>query len=161
MDWSTGNHPNDNGYRYVMAPEWYETIAPYVKASFQPVGPDITLSASSQIVACGSTEGFSYSLVPSNDIVRNAVDCYAALERPDGKLMFFDSSRRLTGTATPIARHVLLTSVPQSGFLFELPIAQNYPTGTYMLYLVTVRSFRNPWDFGAWTALASVKFVVE
>jgi lysophospholipase L1-like esterase len=161
MDRATGNHPNDNGYRYVMAPEWYETIAPYIDASFQPAGPEITLSARAQIVTRGSTEGFTYSLVPSNDLVRNAVDCYAALKRPDGQLVFFDSSWRLTGTETPVARRLLLTSLPRSGFLFELPITWNYPVGTYTLYLVTVRSLRNPRDIGAWTAYASVRFVVE
>ncbi len=161
MDWSTGNHPNDNGYRYVMAPEWCETITPYIEASFRPVGPKIAIDASVRVITRGSLEDFSYRLVPSNDLVRNAVDCYVAVKRPDGKLMFFDPSWRLTGVETPVARHILLTTLPRSGSLLELPIAQDYPMGTYTLYLVTVRSFRNPWDTSAWTAYASVQFVVD
>ncbi len=161
MSWSTGNHPNDNGYRYVMSPEWYETIAPYLKPSFQPVGPTISLGESAETVSRGSAEDFTYSLEPSNDLVRNAVDCYVALKRPDGKLLFVNSARQLTSAETPVARHALLTAIPRSGFLLDLHIAADYPLGAYTLYMVTVRSLRNPWDTGAWTGSASIQFEVN
>jgi len=161
MDWSTGNHPNDNGYRYVMAPEWCETIAPYLEPSFRPVGPKITIGESGQSVARGSVEDFTYSLVPSNDLVKNAVDCYVALKWPDGKLLFFNSSWQMTSAETPVARHVLLTALPRSGFLLDLPIAMDYPVGTYTLYVVTVRSLRNPQDTSSWTGYASIQFIVN
>jgi lysophospholipase L1-like esterase len=161
MDWATGNHPNDNGYRYVMSPQWYETIAPLLEPSFRPVGPKITLSESEENVTRGLLEDFSYALVPSNDLVKNAVDCYVALKRPDGKLLFFNSSWQLTSAETPAARGVLLDRLPRSGFLLELPIAMDYPVGTHMLYVVTVRSLRDPWITSNWTGFASISFEVQ
>lgn len=161
MDWVTGNHPNDNGYRYVMSPQWYETIAPYLEPSFRPVGPKITLSESEERVIRGSLEDFSYALVPSNDLVKNAVDCYVALKRPDGKLLFFNSSWRLSSAQIPAARGVLLDRLPRSGFLLELPIAMDYPLGTHTLYVVTVRSLRDPWITSNWTGFASISFEVQ
>jgi len=161
MDWATGNHPNDNGYRYAMSPEWYATIAPYVDPSFQPVGPALALREIGQSVTRGSFEDFSYSLVPSNDLVRNAVDAYVALRRPDGRLLVFNSSWQLTSAVTPVVRGVTLTNVPRSGPLLELPISANYTAGAYTLYLVTVRSFRNPLDTGSWTGYADIHFEVQ
>jgi len=161
MDWATGNHPNDNGYRYAMSPEWYETIAPYLNPSFKPSGPNIALSESAQIVARGSSQRITYSLVPSNDLTRNAVDCYVALKSPDGKLLFLNSSWQLKGTETPLARGILLNDLPPSAFLPEIPIAMNYPGGTYALYVVTVRCLRDPWDTNAWTGYADIHFQVN
>ncbi|MCX6339621.1 MAG: SGNH/GDSL hydrolase family protein [Candidatus Aureabacteria bacterium] len=161
MDWATGNHPNDNGYRYVMAPEWYGAIAPYLEPSFRPVGPKITLGESAENVTRGSLEDFSYALVPSNDLVKNAVDCYVALKRPDGKLLYFNSSWQLTSAETPAARGVLLDRLPRSGFLLDLPIAMDYPVGTHTLYVVTVRSLRDPWITSNWTGFASISFEVQ
>ena len=161
MDWATGNHPNDNGYRYVMAPEWYETIAPYLGLPFKPVSPKIGLAESGQSVTRGGVEDFSYTLVPSNDMVRNAVDCYVALARPDGSLFFFNSRWQLTKQTTPVSRNLLLTALPRSGALLELPIAQSDPLGVYSLYVVTVRSLRDPWVTGNWTGFASASFEVR
>ncbi|MCX6355577.1 MAG: SGNH/GDSL hydrolase family protein [Candidatus Aureabacteria bacterium] len=161
MDWSTGNHPNDNGYRYVMSPEWYATITPYINPSFRPVGPVLALRESVQAVTRGSIEDFGYSLVPSNDLVRNLVDCYVALRHPDGRLLVFNSSWQLTSAVTPVLRGVVLSNVPRSGSLLELPITTNYSAGAYTLYLVMVRSFRNPLDTGSWTGYADIHFTVQ
>jgi hypothetical protein len=94
-------------------------------------------------------------------MVRNAVDCYVALARPDGSLFFFNSRWQLTKQTTPVSRNLLLTALPRSGALLELPIAQSDPLGVYSLYVVTVRSLRDPWVTGNWTGFASASFEVR
>lgn len=152
MDPSTGNHPNDSGYRYVMSPQWYETLEPLLGLPFTPIAPQIDLAASAPSPARGSVEEFSYVLTPSNDQVLNAVDCYAALETPWGELMYFNSSWQLTDTQTSFAKKALLSSVPLSGVLADVAIPPTAPPGTYTLYLVTVRALRDLWDTEYWTS---------
>jgi lysophospholipase L1-like esterase len=162
MDPATGNHPNDNGYRYVMAPEWYDALAPVLGLPFDPVPPQLDLDESAQSVTRGASEEFSYALVPSNDMVRNAVDCYVALRSPDGALTFYNPNRQPTPRTTPIARKVLLTAVPDAGHLLQLPIDWGASLGTYTLYLVTVRALHDPWITSNWTSnLAQIQFEVK
>jgi lysophospholipase L1-like esterase len=156
-----GNHPNDNGYMFVMAPEWYETLAPRLELPFESLGPSLDLGESTSSVSRGSGETFSYTLEPSNNLVRNGVDCYVALKIPGNRLYFFDSRWQLNGDTTPVAAKVLLNDLPPSGILVELPIGSGWPTGSYTLYLVCVRSLRNPWNSENWTSnLAEIHFEV-
>ena len=161
MDPATGNHPNTNGYRYVMAPRWYEAIAPILGLPFIPSAPQIDLAESVESPARGSVEEFTYTLAPSDDQVLNAVDCYAALLTPQGKLLYFNSSWRLTPAQMPFAQKALLSDAPLSGVLTNIPVPAAAPLGTYTFYLVTVRAMMGLWDTEYWTSnLAEIQFEV-
>ncbi|MDD5557807.1 MAG: GDSL-type esterase/lipase family protein [bacterium] len=157
-----GNHPNDNGYRYVMAPAWYETVAPLIPIPFEPVPPQIDLDESDESVARGAREDFGYVLAPSNDLVLNAVDVYVALRPPTGGLLYRDAAGRWTARPAPAAPKVLLNTVDPAGYLFGLPITGDAPLGTYTLYAVAVRCLRYPLNAESWTSnLAEISFAVR
>jgi lysophospholipase L1-like esterase len=158
---STGVHPNDRGYRFVMAPEWYDALAPLLEIDFEPRAVDIVLAESEPVVLRGGAEAISYDLIPSNDLVMNGVDCYAALRTPNGRLFFFNPRWQLTGSTTPIARGVMLNEVAPVDIIGTLSIGSNWALGRYTFYLVTVRSLCNPWNVQSWTSnLAEISFVV-
>lgn len=158
---TTGNHPNDNGYRYVMAPAWCETLAPHLAIPFEARAPVIDLEESTQTLNRGSKEDFSYRLSPSNDFVRNGVDCYIALQTPAGGFFFLNARRQFTRVTTPILQRVQLNDAPPAGSLLELPIGLHDPLGIYTLYMVTVRSFRNPWIAGSRNSMSTISFEVK
>lgn len=161
METVTGNHPNDDGYRYVMTPQWYETIEPLLGLPFTPVAPQIALAESAPSPVRGSVEEFTYTLAPSNDQVLNAVDCYAAVLTPWGDLLYFNASWQLTSTQTPFARKALLSWAPFVGVLADITVPPAAPLGTYTLYLVTVRALRDLWDTEYWTSnLVEIPFEV-
>jgi len=161
MDPSTGNHPNTDGYRYVMSPQWYETIAPILGLPFTPTGPQIDLGESGPTPTRSSVEEFTYTLMPSNDQVRNAVDCYAAIQTPQGSLLYFNSSWHLTSAQTPFAQKALLSAAPLSGVLTDIQVPATAPLGTYTFYLVTVRAMMDLWDTEYWTSnLAGIQVQV-
>ncbi|MCX6356937.1 MAG: SGNH/GDSL hydrolase family protein [Candidatus Aureabacteria bacterium] len=145
MDRVTGNHPNDNGYRFVMAPEWYDALAPSLGMPLVPVAPAIAITKSAPSVGRGSRENFNYTLTPSNDLILNWVDVYVALGKPTGALLFLSPKRQFVAQTAAFASGVLLEGAPTSGFLLDLPIAPNAPVGNYRLYVVTTRSLRSPW----------------
>lgn len=152
MDRATGNHPNENGYRYVMAPEWYEALAPILGLPFDPSGPQIDVFNTPPHPGRGSSERFTYELEPSNDQVRNAVDCYAAILTPQGKLLYFNPAWHLTEAVTPFARKALLSAAPTSGVLTDLRIPPDASFGRYKFYLVTVRAMMDLWETKYWTS---------
>ncbi|NLW94724.1 MAG: hypothetical protein GXY35_09045 [Chlamydiae bacterium] len=163
MDQASGNHPNDNGYRYAMAPEWYETLRPVLNGilPFTPYPPRLDLAAAPEAVARGSSVTISYTCAPSNDQVLNGVDCYAAVRTPRGALLYFDSSWGLTPSATPFFRKAVLSDVPPSGVLANLAIPRTAPPGSYTFYLLAVRALRNVDDPGQWSGnLAETAFKV-
>jgi len=161
MDRATGNHPNDNGYRYVMAPEWYETMAPLIDIPFVPMAPVLTVEESAQDLSRGDSEYFSYHLSPSNDYVENGVDCYAALAAPNGRLYFVDSKKRFTLSAVPMIQRAQLDEAPPDGSLLDLPIGLNYPVGAYTLYVATVRCLRDPWPASNRSSMTQISFEVR
>jgi lysophospholipase L1-like esterase len=163
MDQASGNHPNDNGYRYVMAPEWYETLRPVLDGilPFTPYPPHLDLAAAPAAVAPGSSVTISYALTPSNDQVLNGVDCYAAVRTPQGGLLYFDPSWGLTPSATPFFRKALLSDLPRAGVLANLAIPRTAPPGSYTFYLLAVRALRSVDDRGQWSGnLAETAFRV-
>ncbi len=156
-----GNHPNDNGYRFVMAPEWYETLSPLLELPFETVGPEINIDVDEPSVHRGAEETFSYTLNPSNDLVRNGVDCYAALLTPQNRLYYFNSNWQLTTGVSYVARKMFLNNFPTSGTLNRLHIGSSWPTGSYKFYLVAVRSLRDPANREFWMSnLAEISFEV-
>ncbi|MCX6356183.1 MAG: GDSL-type esterase/lipase family protein [Candidatus Aureabacteria bacterium] len=161
MDRSTGNHPNTDGYRYVMAPVWYQAVAPLLGIPFEPQAPLITFMEDAQNLSRGGWEDFSYQLTPSNDLVQNSVDCYVGLLDPANRFSFISSKMQLTKATTPMAPRVQLNELPNSGPLLALPIGPSYLTGVYTLYLATVPCMRNPWRDSERTSFAEISFEVK
>jgi len=158
MDRSAGVHPNTDGYRYVMAPVWYQAVAPLLRIPFEPQAPRITFREDAQSLSRGGWEDFSYQLTPSNDLVQNSVDCYVGLLDPANQFSFINSKMQFIKTTTPMSPRVQLNEVPISGPLLALPIGPRYLTGVYTLYIATVRCMRNPWVESERTSFAEISF---
>jgi len=89
------------------------------------------------------------------------VDCYAAIQTPQGSLLYFNSSWQLTDTQAPFAQKALLSAAPLSGVLTDISVPAAAPIWTYTLYLVTVRALMDLWDTEYWTSnLAEIQFEV-
>jgi lysophospholipase L1-like esterase len=142
MNPSPGNHPNDNGYRYAMTPRWYETIAPLLNLSFAPTEVGVTVTVENDAVARGEEQEFVCGFVPSNDLVKNAVDCYIGLLGPGGALYFFDHSFNVIPAATAAFERVLVQRLAHEGVHATFVVPADFPAGTYQVGVVTVRSLR-------------------
>ncbi len=154
-------HPNSAGHAYVMAPAWYDALAPVLGVPLASEGPSLSLAGGEEGVARGEALHGRYELAPGDDLVRNALDCYAAVMAPGGRFAFLDSRGALSGGAPLLARAIPRDRATRSGPLPPILIPRGAPAGRYTLFLAAVRILHDPLDPAARTALAELPFDVR